>query len=411
MANETNPEIVVPDHVPKELVWDNSLAKFTQEGDDPFLAGARLHDGPGMVWATEALLGKSGWVIVQHDLMRDAFIDFEHFSSARDVDRDEVLGEAIMRMIPVEVDPPEHQNYRRLLNPFFTPKHVLNYGDMVQQTCDRLIDDIADKNSCEFISEFAELFPNSIFLSLMGMPQDQLPQFLEWERQLLRSGDEADYEASTEAAKLIFTYLYGFIEEQRSKTDRTEFIDALLTGTIDDRPLNEMEILGTTFLFYVAGLDTVYSTLGWVMRHLAQDQALQDHLRNNPQDIAKAVEEFTRAYAVAAPHRRVTKDFEFHGVQMRKGDPVTLPTYLACRDPLAYENPHEVDINRNARGVTFGSGVHICLGIHLAKREIKTVLETFLSRFKSIRMPEGAKYEYHTGGVLGVDKLPLILES
>lgn len=401
---------VVPAHVPAERVWDHCLNDFTNEFDDPFLAAARLHEGPDIIWATEATLGKPGWVITRFDLMREAFIDYEHFSSTRDSASDEVLG-ALMRMIPVEVDPPEHQNYRRLLAPFFTPKHVTTYGTVVQETCDRLIDGISDPGNCEFINEFAAQFPNSIFLSLMGMPQEELPKFLEWERQLMRSGNEGKYESAQAAAKTIFKYLHGFIAEQRESTERTEFVDAILTGTIDGRPLDDMEILGTCFLFYVAGLDTVYSTLGWVMRHLANDPALQDHLRNNPQDIPKAVEEFTRAYGVAAPHRRVIKDFEFHGVQLRKDDVVMLPTYIASRDPLEFQNPHEIDINRSARSLTFGSGPHTCLGIHLAKRELRIALEAFLSRFKSIRLQEGNSYEYHTGGVLGVDKLPLILEA
>lgn len=410
MGSSNTSAAKVPDHVPEELVWHHSLNEFTSELDDPFIAGGRLHEGPGIIWSTEASLGKPSWVLTQHDLIRDAFIDFQHFSSERDTSTGEVLG-SLVRMIPVEVDPPEHRHYRMLLNPYFTPRHVNTYAEMVQQTCNTLVDKIPDPGACEFISEFAEVFPNSIFLSLVGLPHEELPQFLEWERQLLRSGDQANYEDATEAAKLIFQYLHGFLTDQRTKSNRTEFLDGLLNGTIEGRPLDDMEILGTCFLFYVAGLDTVYSTLGWIMRHLANDLPLQNHLRDNPQDIPKAVDEFTRAYAVAAPHRRITEDFDFHGVHLRKNDVVLLPTYLAARDPRAYENPHKIDIERGARSITFGSGPHICLGVHLAKRELKTVLETFLSRFKTIRMPEGGAYEYHTGGVLGVDRLPLILQS
>lgn len=410
MGISTPTKAKIPEHVPDELVWNHSLNDFMSELDDPYIAGGRLHGGPGIIWATDASLGKASWVLTQNELIRDAFADFQHFSSERDDSTADVLG-SVMRMIPVEVDPPEHINYRRLLNPFFTPKHVNSYAAMVQETCDSIIGRISDPNSCEFISEFADIFPNSIFLSLMGMPQDRLPQFIEWDRQLLRSGDQGDYDSAQNAAKLIFEYLHGFLTEQRASPDRTEFVDGLLNGAIEGRPINDMEILGTWFLFYVAGLDTVYSTLGWVMHHLANDQPLQDRLRSNPQDIPKAVDEFTRAYAVAAPHRRVTEDFDFHGVRLHKNDVVLLPTYLASRDPRAYENPHKIDIDRGARSITFATGPHTCLGVHLAKREIRVVLETFLSRYKSIRMPEGEKYEYHTGGVLGVDRLPLILES
>ena len=366
----------IPDHVPEELIWDHSLNDFTNELDDPFIAAGRLQDGPGIIWVTDATLGKPAWVVTQNDIMRDAFMDHQHFTSTRDSSKGDVLGADMIRMIPVEVDPPEHGNYRRILNPYFTPKHVTHYAEMVQRTCDELMNKIPDPSRCEFISDFAEIFPNSIFLSLMGMPQDKLPQFLAWERQLLRAGNESNYEASREAAKMIFSYLHGFIEEQRQSPDKTEFIDAILSAEIDGKPLSNFDILGTVMLFYVAGLDTVYSTLGWVMRHLAKDQELQDYLRNNPEYISKAVEEFTRAYAVAAPHRRVTEDFEFHGVQMRKGDLILLPTYLAARDPRAFPNPHQIDLNRASRPVTFGSGPHTCLGIHLAKREIKIVLES-----------------------------------
>jgi len=405
MASSNSSTVKVPDHVPEELIWDHCLNDFTAELDDPYLAGARLHEGPGIIWATEASLGKPAWVLTQRDLIQEAFIDYEHFSNERDSSSGEVLG-PIVRMIPVEVDPPEHQYYRRLLNPFFTPKRVNSLGPMVQETCDSLISNFEDQGSCEFISEFAVLFPNSIFLSLMGMPQDMLPQFLKWEKTLLRSGDQAKHEEAVGAAKAIFQYLYGFLAEQRDKP-QSDFMKGLITGTINDRPLTDEEILGTCFLFYVAGLDTVYSTLGWIMRYLAHDQPLQDRLRNKPEDMPKAIEELTRAFAVAAPHRRVVKDFSFHGVPMRENDVVLLPTYLASRDPLAYENPHVIDIDRSARSVTFATGPHTCLGVHLAKREIRIVLEAFLSRFKNIRIPQGESYEYHTGGVLGVDRLPL----
>lgn len=410
MGDTTFAGTVIPDHVPEELVWPHKLNEFTAELDDPYIAAARLHEGPGIIWAAEASLGKSGWVLTRHDLIRDAYLDYEHFSSTRDASTGEVLGKDMIRMIPVEVDPPEHQHYRRILNPLFTPKHVNTWGGMVQKTCDMLIDRIPDPAHCEFIGGFAEVFPNSIFLSLLGMPQEKLPQFLQWERQLLRSGDQADYEKSSEAARLIFQYLHGFVNEQKENPDRTEFIETLLKGTIDGRPLDDLEILGYCMLFYVAGLDTVYSTLGWIMRHLAGDQLLQDHLRNNPQDIPRAIEEFTRAFAVPAPHRRVTKDLDFHGVRMRENDVVLLPLYLASRDPRVYEDPHRIDINRGARNISFATGPHTCLGVHLAKRELRTVLESFLSRFSVIRMQEGESYEYHTGGVLGVDRLPLVLE-
>ncbi len=90
----------VPDHVPAELVWPHRLNEFTSELDDPYIAAARLHDGPGIIWAQEASLGKPGWVLTRHDLIREAYLDYEHFSSTRDTNTGDVLGEGMIRMIP-----------------------------------------------------------------------------------------------------------------------------------------------------------------------------------------------------------------------------------------------------------------------------------------------------------------------
>jgi len=399
-----------PDHVPESLYWPHSLTQFTTEQEDPFIAAARLHDGPDIFWAKESALGKPGWVVTRHALIQEIFENTDLFSSTRDANSGATLGENTVRMIPTEVDPPEHQQYRAILNPLFSPARVRGYAERVQATCDALIDAIPDPANCEFIGDFAEKFPNLIFLDLAGLPQEELPQFLEWERQLLRSGFKGDYETSQRAAGMIFKYLYGFVLAQKDNPERTEFMDLLLTGEVDGRPLDDNEVLGYLFLFYVAGLDTVYSTLGWMFRHLAAAPQLQDHLRSNPEDITKAVEEYARAYAVPAPHRRVTRDTTFHGVQLKQDDVILLPLYLASRDPSVYDNPHVIDINRVSRPVTFARGPHICLGMYLAKREMRIALETFLRRFESISLKPNSQYEYHTGGVLGVDKLELVLK-
>ena len=401
MATQTT-KSNIPDHVPPELVWDHSLDRFNMEMDDPFLAGSRLHDGPDIIWSTEASHGTPGWVITRHDLIEEAFIDYKHFSSQRGSNIDAVMGSA-MRMLPTEVDPPEHHAYRRILTPYFTPKAVSALDDKVRETCDDLIAKFADKGGCEFIADFARIFPNSIFLSLMGMPVEMLPQFLEWEDMIMRGKDQATRHQGVAA---IMGYVKGFVDEQK-REPRSELIKAITTADINGRPMNDIELVGMCFLLYVAGLDTVYSTLGWVMRYLASDQALQQRLRDNPQDIPKAVDEFARAFGVPSSSRTVTEDFTFHGVEMHKGDVVLLPTYLASRDPRTYENPHVIDIDRKARNVSFATGPHACVGIHLAKREIRTVVEAFVSRFRNIRIPAGEGYEYHTGGVLGVDRLPL----
>ena len=122
------------------------------------------------------------------------------------------------------------------------------------------------------------------------------------------------------------------------------------------------------------------------------------------------MDELLRAHGVTAQLRLVTRDIEFHGVHMRAGDMVSIPTFLASRDDRAYADPHRIDIDRKPRHLTLATGPHNCLGIHLAKREIKIVLEEWLSRTSSIRITEGDSYRWQNHGVWGVSYLPLSWE-
>ena len=392
----------VPDHVPAESVWDHSFAEFLSELADPYLAAGRLHDGPGVIWATNASHGKPAWILTRHALIEEGFADYQKFSSTRG----RLLG-AVMDpdwlLLPVEADPPDHRYYREVLRPFFTPSAISRRASEVQGLCDTLIAGFLARGSCEFISEFASILPNAIVVSLLGMPQQMLQQFLQWEETAIHGTDDSKRLA---AGRAIIDYLKGFIVEQKDNPG-TELMRGVLSGRMKDRPFNDAEVLGICYLLFVAGLDTVFSSLGWIMRHLAIDQALQTRLRNNPHDIPAAVEEFTRAYGVSSPSRTVAKDMIFHGVPMKRGEDVLLPTYLAGRDPRAWPNPHSIDIDRRPRHVTFGLGAHVCLGVHLAKREMRIMIESFLSRMKAIHIPEGEGFEYHTSSTIGLDRLAL----
>lgn len=159
----------VPAHVPDALVRDIDINAFTSELDDPFLAGARLHDGPDIFWATMAANGHPGWVLTRYALVQEAYTDPGHFSSER----------SDLAILGV--------NWK--LNPLFSPRAVRALDEPVKAVCSTLIDGFADRGSCEFVGEFAEKFPSYIFLDLMGLPHEMLPQFLAWERDQLRAPD------------------------------------------------------------------------------------------------------------------------------------------------------------------------------------------------------------------------------
>lgn len=392
----------VPSHVPADLVWNNSLDAFTARGDDPFRAIAQLHDGPPLIWATDAAYGRPGWIATRHALIDEIFTDHDRFSAERPGMIGELIGQP-MKLTPIEIDPPAHHKYRRNLNPAFSAKAVRELEDAVQNTCEMLVERFADRGECDFIADFAIPFPTYVFLDLMDLPRDMAPTFLCWEEDLMRGESIADRAG---AAKAIFEYLCAHKERQLSGP--TNAVNrAIVEGTFADRPLEHLEMMGMYYVLWVGGLDTVYSTLGWVMHYLATNPELQARLASEPALIPQAVDEFTRAFSVVVTHRSVARDITFQGVKMRAGEEVHLPLMLANRDPDVFADPHTVDIDRKPRHLAFGTGAHSCLGVNLAKREIRIVLEQFLRRCTDIRLLECDPMRFHTGRTFGIDRLPL----
>ncbi|HMO69251.1 MAG TPA: cytochrome P450 [Novosphingobium sp.] len=395
----------IPPHVPAELVWEGSYDAFTAEGDDPFLAVSRFHELPPVIWVTDVTFGRPGWVCTRFDSVSEGFIDHARFSAERPGMIGELVGEPV-RLNPIEIDPPAHHGYRKNLNPVFTPKAVGAMGDAVKATCESLIASFADKGRCDFVRDFAIPFPTYVFLDLMGMPRDLAQQFLDWEDELMRAPDMMD---RVKAARGVYHYLKAHKDSQLANPVN-ELNRAIVTGTFDGRPLDHLEMMGMYYVLYVGGLDTVYSTLGWIMRHLATHPEDQTALRVNPELIPAAIEEFCRAFSVVNTHRHVAVDCEFHGAPLRKGDELHLPIALANRDPAVFADPHRIDFTRKPRHITFGTGTHSCLGIHLAKRELRTVVEAFLAHFRNIRPDPDQRDSYHTGRTFGMDSLPLLFD-
>ena len=316
----------VPAHVPMELVWDKSFDAFTALGDDPFQAVSRLHEGPGIIWATDASYGRAGWILTRHDLIAEAFVDYEHFGAERTGMIADLLG-VNLRLNPIEIDPPAHHGYRRNLNPFFTPKAVGAMEAAVRKTCTDLLSRFENSGGCEFIADFAVPFPTYIFLDLMAMPREKAADFLAWEDALMRG---ATIEDRVVAARAIYRYLEEHAARQAEHAGN-ELVRGILEATFEGRPLDHLETMGMFYVLYVGGLDTVYSTLGWTMRHLARHPDLQERLRTEPECLPAAVEEFCRAFSVVVTHREIAKDFTFHGVAMKKARKST------CRWPWPIE--------------------------------------------------------------------------
>ncbi|MET0371407.1 MAG: cytochrome P450 [Sphingobium sp.] len=400
---QTSADFQVPDHVPAHLVWNHDVNAFASELDDPFIAAARLHEGPDLVYSPGTKKGDPCWIPTRFKLMNDIYMDARRFSSAENINVNRLLG-VEWKLNPLEIDPPAHMAYRQILQPWFQPSAINAIEDMIRGVARELIAQFKDRGSCEFVADFASLFPSYIFLEMLGLPREMLGQFLEWEHIFVRS---AVLEDRIKAAHGVKNYLEEYVAARRGD-DRGDMVSAILKADIKGRPLDHGEIMGMVMVLYFGGLDTVASSVGWHMRHVATDRALQARLRANPDELPGAVDDLLRAYGVVSTRRIVAEDLTIDGVEMRKGDFVLMPTYLASRDPLQFDDPHQVDPARKARHISLATGVHNCLGAHLAKRELKIVLEEFLAAFSDIRIAEGERVEFQTEGVWAVTRMPML---
>lgn len=396
----------VPDHVPADLIWDHDLNEFARGLADPYRMGDHLRaTGKPLLYTRGATRGQPGWVPTGYAVMSEIFMDAENFSSHNQVGISEMLGTSIS-LIPLETDPPAHRGLRGVITPVLGPAAVARLEPMVRAICVELISAFEKAGDCDFMGDFAVPFPSYVFLELTGLPREMLPRFLEWEHRFIRGADPMDRMA---ALKEIAAYLAQHIEKRRSGVDpqRNDIIDAVLGATVEGKPLNRDQTLSICLTFYLGGLDTVMASLGWHMHYLATHPELQDQLRAEPKLIPAAVDEFYRAFGVTTTRRYLVRDMEFHGVQLRKGDRVLMPTSIAGRDPAMFENPDVVDPRRGGRPLTFATGIHNCAGAHLARREARYVIEEFLKRFRNIRVAPGKKPIYQTNGTWAFEYLPI----
>ena len=394
----------VPSHVPAELVkcvdYNNDPALKL----DPYLALAPLHDGPPVFWnpLNTRHDGRGTWDVARASYMREILADQETFSSKNCAGFSALIGESWL-MTPLEIDPPDHGFYRSFLNPLFSPVAVKKMDERIQARAQELIDGFKDRGHCEFISEFARPFPIAIIMQLLGLPIDELDMFIDWGQRLLH-GDTIEIQA--QAASEIHLYLKDRIAEKR-RAPQDDFISYICKTEVDGRRLDDGECMGICYLMFVGGLDTVASSLGFQFHHLATHSDHHQFLLDHPKKIPAAVEEYLRRFSSVTTARQVTKDIEFHGVTMHKGDWLTLCQPSTSVDPLEYENPMEVNFDRRHRHLAFSFGPHFCLGSHIGRRELNVALEKILSQLPNLRVAPNSQVISHGGAVFGIAHLEL----
>jgi cytochrome P450 len=318
-------------------------------------------------------------------------------------------------LIPLQVDPPLHTKYRRVLNPWFTPAKIAELEPDVRLLVNQILDTFADRGSCDFHEEFATPLPSTIFLRLMGLPQSDLPTFLQWRDNIIRPDvDPGDLEAAAaireQTGKEITAYFERAIEERQEHPD-DGLMSELVHSKMEGRPLTRGELLGTFHLLLLGGLDTVTATLDCMIAKLANRPDLREQLIAEPDLLPSAIEELLRRETpVVMVPRVIAQEITMHGVHLSPGDHVGLIIGAANTDGQKFTEADEIEFDRDPnRHLAFGGGHHLCLGAHLARLELRVALEEFHRRIPSYRIPEDAEIHY-SPGIRQANQLPLVFD-
>ena len=309
------------------------------------------------------------------------------------------------KMIPESLDPPEHRAYRQLLRPYFESKAIEPLVPRIEQWAEEMIGAVAAKGECEFVDELGSRFPISVFMELFGFPLEQFELFRSTVVDFFRAG--TDQWQRAQLGGRIVGILMELYAERRAEP-RDDLISKLVAVDFEGRKLRDDELISIGFLMFLAGLDTVVNALAFGMRHLANDEDLRNKLTDDPDSTPAVVDELMRRYAFVSVARYVTEDTVVGGLEMRAGDSVLVPLAMVGWDEKLTECPAEVRLDRpHCRHAAFGSGVHTCLGIHLARLEMITFYRVWARKIGHFRQVEGAPLRFRGGSVQALEELHL----
>lgn len=303
-------------------------------------------------------------------------------------------------LVPLNIDPPEHVRYRKLLDPLFAPRRIDALEDDIASRVHHFLDSFVERGSCDFTAEFAELFPSSVFLGMMGLPWEELDTLVALRDGILRPGTREMQPEERSAiqratAQQVYRYFDAVLDE-RSAHPQDDILTHLTTAEADRERLTRDEMLSICFVLLTAGLDTVTDSLTCFWAYLAQHPEHRRAIVDDPSLIPNAVEELLRwETPVPSGVRWAREDTEVGGVPVEAGHHVLVNLGAANLDPAEYDDPFVVRFDRDVnRHLAFGGGVHRCLGSHLARRELRVALREWHRRIPEYSLAPGYRVTY-----------------
>jgi cytochrome P450 len=389
----------------------------------PHAAFKRLRDSSGLTWIPEAD-GTGFWAVTRYDDVLTVSKNPQVFSSAKGIRLEDMNAEETeARRTMMELDPPQHTAYRRLVGAPFSRREVLAYEGAVRLLAREVIDAVADQSEFDFVSSIARALPMRMLGSLLGV-SDAAGHWL------VEKGDaligNADPEFTQHVVDLVDTdeyrlmpfrspaglELFKYAGEQaidRRKNPKADLITRLLEPKIDGEPLSDHEFKNFFTLLVAAGNDTTRYTMAAGLEALIQNPSQLEDLRNNPNLMDDAVEEILRWGSVTMHFRRTAlSDTQVARTPIKAGDKVVLFYISADYDERQFTNPYQFNLRRTPNDhVAFGlKSPHKCLGEHLARLEIKVLFEELLPRISSMTL-NGNVQRLRSNFISGMKHLPI----
>ena len=310
---------------------------------------------------------------------------------------------SVRPLIPIEIDPPDQRKYRRLIDPLFAPQRMRSLETPIENLANELIDGFSGISEIDFAQQFSLPFPSQVFLTLIGLPLDDLPTLLEMKDGVLRAhhvlGTDFDDPRcdvlKKEMANAIYEY-FGRALDDRERERTEDILSGLLEGEIDGRRLTRHELLDICFIPLIGGLDTVSASLDCFFTFLAEHPAHRRQIVEDPSLIPSAIEELLRHEApVMMTSLIVTADTQLASCRVKAGDTVFMIHGASNTDEDGLPDAGEVHFDRQGcRHFSFGGGVHRCLGSNLARLELRTALGVWHSRIPDYRIKPGVELNF-----------------
>ncbi len=381
----------------------------------PFEWFARMRKESPVHWHPDpAGFAEGFWSVTRFDDCVGVNRDYEHFSSARKAtlfhDFDEELLEQ-QRMMMLNMDPPLHTRYRRLVNKGFTPRMIRDLEKNVVASTDSIIDTVCETGSADFVEQISAELPLQVIADLMGVPQEDRHLVFDWSNRMV-GADDPEYQGSAEESGQAAMELYAYADqlcEQKRLDPHTDLFSVLTQAEIEGDRLSQLELDMFFLLLSVAGNETTRNLISGAMVAFFDNPDQWERLRADRSLLPSAIEEMLRYVSPVMHFRRQATSNVLIGEQkIAEGDKVIFWHISANRDETVFADPNRFDIGRtpNNHMAFGGGGPHFCLGANLARMEIRVMFDRLLDRMPDIHL-DGEVQRLRSNFINGVKHIPV----